>query len=233
MITLYQFSPRWGLPNVSPFCLKLETYLRMAGLPFEIKYVNDTRKAPKSKLPFIKDGNLTIGDTDLIISYLKATYGDTLDNQLTPLQQAQSLAMRRLVEDHLYWIATYSRWIDPPGWAVSKLAFFDLIPKLLRNFVANVVQKNVKKQLYSQGIGRHSRDEIYQLGKDDLKAIAVSLGEQKFFMGDQPTSIDASLYGLLANILFVPVESPLKKAAETWPNLRSYCERMREKYYSP
>lgn len=26
----------WGLPSVSPFCLKLDTYLRMVGLPFDV-----------------------------------------------------------------------------------------------------------------------------------------------------------------------------------------------------
>jgi len=35
MIKLYQFHPAWGLPNPSPFCMKVETYLRMAGLPYE------------------------------------------------------------------------------------------------------------------------------------------------------------------------------------------------------
>lgn len=36
MIKLYQFEPAFGLANASPFCMKLETYLRMADLPFEI-----------------------------------------------------------------------------------------------------------------------------------------------------------------------------------------------------
>jgi len=36
VIKLYQFAPAFGLPNASPFCMKMETYLRMAGLPFEL-----------------------------------------------------------------------------------------------------------------------------------------------------------------------------------------------------
>ncbi len=32
MIVLYQFPPAFGLPNASPFCMKLETWLRMAQL---------------------------------------------------------------------------------------------------------------------------------------------------------------------------------------------------------
>jgi hypothetical protein len=33
MITLYQFPPAWGVLNPSPFCMKVEMYLRMVELP--------------------------------------------------------------------------------------------------------------------------------------------------------------------------------------------------------
>ena len=53
MIKLYQFKPAFGLPNASPFCMKLETYLRMAQLPFVAPKISlgDIGRAPKGKLP--------------------------------------------------------------------------------------------------------------------------------------------------------------------------------------
>ena len=53
MIKLYQFEPAFGLANASPFCMKLETYLRMAALPFEIPCASlrHLQKAPKGKMP--------------------------------------------------------------------------------------------------------------------------------------------------------------------------------------
>lgn len=37
-IILHQFSrPRTGAPSLSPFCLKLETYLRMVDLPYQVE----------------------------------------------------------------------------------------------------------------------------------------------------------------------------------------------------
>ena len=47
VIRVHQFAPALGLPNASPFCMKLETYLRMAGLPFEL--VNEIRKESETK----------------------------------------------------------------------------------------------------------------------------------------------------------------------------------------
>lgn len=36
-IILHQFSrPTNGVPSLSPFCLKMETYLRMADLPYQV-----------------------------------------------------------------------------------------------------------------------------------------------------------------------------------------------------
>jgi glutathione S-transferase len=80
-------------------------------------------------------------------------------------------------------------------------------------------------------VGRHSKEEIYQLGKDDITAIATSLGQQKFFFGEQPSSIDAVLYGFLANIITPPINSPLKQHTMSYSNLVEHCERMKQKYY--
>lgn len=36
-IILHQFSrPKSGAPSLSPFCLKMETYLRMVDLPYQV-----------------------------------------------------------------------------------------------------------------------------------------------------------------------------------------------------
>jgi glutathione S-transferase len=75
MIKLYQFNPAFGLPNPSPFCMKLKTYLRMTRIPFEIVPNASLAMAPKGKMPYIEDQGRVIGDSGLIIDYLKATYG--------------------------------------------------------------------------------------------------------------------------------------------------------------
>ena len=71
MIQLHQYPPMFGIPNPSPFCLKLETWLRMAKLPYEVVRVVDPRKDPKGKVPWIEDQGRTIADSAFIIDYLK------------------------------------------------------------------------------------------------------------------------------------------------------------------
>jgi glutathione S-transferase len=132
MIKLVQFAPAFGLPNASPFCMKMATCLRMAGLPFELVNSGDVMKAPKRKLPCIDDAGAIVADTSFIIDHLKARYGNPLDAALSPLELAQPTAFQRLIEENLYWAVVQSRWAESAGWAKTRVAFFGAMPAPLR-----------------------------------------------------------------------------------------------------
>lgn len=65
MITLYGFGPAFGLPDPSPFVIKVEALLKMAGLAFRTD-TTGFRKAPKRKLPYIDDDGTLIADSTFI-----------------------------------------------------------------------------------------------------------------------------------------------------------------------
>jgi glutathione S-transferase len=231
MIKLYQFAPAFGLPNASNFCLKLETYLRMAEIPFESVYSTDMGKAPKGKMPYIVDGDKKIGDSNFIIDYLKQTYGDSLDAHLTASERAISLAMHRLIEENLYWVMVHNRWIEADNWETTKAIFFSELPPIIKSIVPNMLRKNNQKKLQGHGMGKHSSEEIYAIGIADLIALSDFLADKLFFFGNKPTSLDASAYGILANILWAPFDSPIKNKAQQLNNIVAYCDRMRDRYY--
>jgi glutathione S-transferase len=228
MLTLFQFPTYWGMPNISPFCLKLETYLRLASVPYEVKYTTNMRRTPKGKLPFIKDATETLSDTSVIIQYLKQKYGDPLDKQLTITQRAQGIALQRLLEEHLYFAMTYSRWVDPNFYPGFTGAIFEKIPTIAKLFVPALVRRQVRKQLWEQGVGRLTPEEIYQFGKQDIDACADTLGTKTFLFGEKPSSYDAMLYAFLEEILVPPVPSPLQQSVKQRPELVAFCVRMRK-----
>lgn len=51
-------------------------------------------------------------------------------------------------------------------------------------------------------------------------------------MGASATHVDAVVYGLLANIAHVPIESPIKDAINGRKNLVGYLDRIRERYFA-
>jgi glutathione S-transferase len=232
MVTLYQFKPAWDLPSLSPFCMKVEVYLRMAGLNYKTIHLNTPRTGPKHKLPYIEDDHKIISDSAFILDYLKNTYGDNIDNWLTPEDQALSLAMRRLIEEHLYWAILYSRWIYPAGFkTMTNLIFTNIQAPISKFIYPRVLKRYFSKQLWAQGLGRHSENEVFQIGMSDIDALSNLLGRQSYFLGDKPSSLDATAYAFLANIIGVPIESPLKRHALQIHNLNAYCERMKTKYF--
>ncbi len=226
MIKLYQFPPVFGR-NVSPFTLKLETWLRLAGLPYQVVAIRNPGQGPKGKLPFIEDDDGSfIADSSLIIEHLSRSRGIDLDAGLDGRQRAQALALQRLLEDHLYFVLVWSRWVDPEGWQSFGPALLGSIPPPFRQLAAVIVRKRIRSALYAQGLGRHQRHDIYAMGEADLAALAGLLGEQPYFVAARPTTIDATAYGVLANILLVPVESELKRSAATFANLVAWTEAM-------
>jgi len=231
MIKLHQFAPVWDIPNLSPFCVKVETYLRMAGLPYEVVAAIPPQ-GPKGKLPFIEDGGRRIADSRFILAYLKQTYGDTVDAHLTASEQAAASAMQRLIEDDLFWAFLFARWGKrDQNWVENKRAIFGALPPVVRTVAPIFVRRQLLRALRGQGMGRHTEAEIYQLGQQDLSTLSDFLGDKPWFMGSRPTSLDASAFGMLANILWCPIESPLKAHLGTLANLVAFSERLRELYY--
>jgi glutathione S-transferase len=231
MIVLHQFPAPPALPNYSPFCMKVETYLRMTALPYRVKSTLPS-KAPKKKLPYITDDGATVADSVLIIEYLKKKYGDPLDAGLSDAQRAQMQALRCLLEEHLYFCALHDRWVVEANFPVVRDAFLGFMPRLMRKFVGNMVRKTMRKTSYRQGIGRHSDAEIYAFGIADLAALTELLADKPYFFGNEPASIDASAYAMLVNLLWGPVDSPLTRYAGSQPTLVAYCERIKKRYYA-
>jgi len=231
MLILYQLERTWGIPNLSHFCCKTETYLRMAGIKYTVRPTLPLF-APKGKLPYIEDGTFKLADSRFIIRHLKTKYHD-LDQELSPTELAHSLAMQRLLEEHLFWATMYSRWqYTDANWQVNKKAIFSVLPPIVRDFAAIFYRRRIQRQILGHGTGRHSADEIFELGMQDIDALSAYLGDKSYFMGDKPTGLDASAFGFLINTLGCPIESPLKEHALSKANLRNYVNRIKLQYYA-
>ena len=187
--------------------------------------------APKGKLPYIEDSGRSIGDSRFIITYLKSSYKD-LDKALNNAELAISVAMQRLLEEHLFWAALYSRWqYTDENWQINKQAIFGGLPPVIKDIVAHRTRRKIQRQIYGHGTGRHQPDEIFALGKQDIDALSATLDNKKYFLGDQPTTLDASAFGLLINIIGCPIESPLKEYGLAKKNLIEYADRIKHEFY--
>ncbi len=234
MIELYNFGPRGKICDPSPFCVKVETYLRMTGLPFETHSSPDNlRKSPKDKLPFIRDDGQTIADSSFIIRHLEQKHDHMLDGHLTDAQKATAHGLIKMIDENLYWTMVHARWILDHNWVIIRQMFFGNLPFPLKLFVPNMVRKNVLKGMKGHGIGRHSNDEITEIGTWDLKALSDALGDKEYFFGDRPSSLDAAAYGILSQmVLSDTFTAPIFDAARKHDNLVAFTNRICDKYFA-
>lgn len=235
-IRLHKFGAKWGIADPSPFCLKVESFLKEANIPYESVPFDPMRtfsRAPKRKLPFIEDEDGTrIGDSTLIIDWLSREHGLDADAPLGSQQRVISLAFRRMLDEHFYWVGVYFRWIDEPGWAVVRETFFSSVPWAVRPLIATVQRRKFAAALKAQGTGRHSRDEICRLGNDDMEALSRLLADDTwFFAAPRPTLLDIWAHAFVAQIIVPPIESPLKQATLRLGNLTDHFERLQARLY--
>src|SRR5262245_13537351 len=158
-IRLFQFPRRFFVPNLSPFCSKLETWLRIADIPYDVVDTPNPRKSPKGKLPFIEDAGQQIGDTSHIIAHLKKTRGIDPDAHLSAAQQATALLVQLTLEEHYAFVILYTHFIREQGWQQTHVTF-DAVPAPVRPLVARMVRRQMRKILWVQGILRHSDQDI-------------------------------------------------------------------------
>jgi glutathione S-transferase len=229
MIQLYQFPSRPEILNLSPFCMKVELYLKMAKIPYQTVSIRNPAKAPKGKVPFIIDEGKKIADSAIIIDYLEHKYNQPLDAHLTLAQQAEKILIQRLLDEHFAWILTYSRWVDENYNSTALDMFFGKKRGLLMRLIAKKVQAKMVKSCFNQGIGRHSAEEVYQFGMEDLIALDRILEHRTYGLGEQVSSVDACIYAHLANIVEIDLDTPLRQQALQLPHLMAYVSRMKLK----
>jgi glutathione S-transferase len=207
--------------------VKVESYLRMRGIPFMSVTELNPRRGPKGKMPVIDHEGTIVPDSGFIVEYLMRRYGPGPDGRLSMHDRGAAHAYRRLVEESLYWTILHSRWVDERGWRCIQRDFAPLFPWRSGRLALRLIRRELLRQAWSQGSGRHSSDEIYGQAAQDLESLAEYLGEKEFFTGSEPVSFDATFFAFLATILAAPYETPLQRATRSHPNLVSYCARMR------
>ena len=65
MIKLFQFPNAKDFPNYSPFCAKLEAYLKFSGLEYESIATMNLKNSPTKTLNYKESNNLGLKDTSL------------------------------------------------------------------------------------------------------------------------------------------------------------------------
>jgi glutathione S-transferase len=222
MLTLYSYPELFGVADNNGYGLKVFAFLRLTGVPFVHEHIFDASEAPRGQLPYIVDDGETIGDSEAIIAHLIRKYRLTMDAALSPAERMTDHLISRML-DNLYWVMSYSRWKDDRYFPAFRDAFMTQHSRVDAAGLDKARKYN-EQRYYFQGIGRYAPDAAYARGLADLKVLSDLIPANGYVHGAKPTSIDAGIYGFIANIHFFPIETPLKAFVTAHPNLVRHCE---------
>ena len=133
-----------------------------------------------------------------------------------------------MIEEHIWWVMARERWWAPenPYWDTPGLL------KELDQASYEEARDDSRRKCMEHGVGAFTDDEIDKRGREDLEALAIFLGDDSYVLGDQPTSVDATVYSFLWQIMNGPYSSALRSAALERDNLVGYVKRITEKWFA-
>ena len=224
-VILHQFPPSKDVPSPSLFCLKVETFLRLHKIPYENHY--GAKPGKKGKLPWIEYQGDKIADSGFIFDYLNNKFELNIDNEFTDEQKALGSVICCAVQEKLYFALMYNRWIV--NYQELKKIQKQQQSGLTFAISLKMQQNKIVKHLDGQGMGRHNKDEVYQMAHNDIKAISTLLGDKEFILGDKPSSYDCAVFALFAQCIWNGIDESLASnfIKENASNIIAYCERMK------
>jgi len=222
MLTLYSYPKLFGVADNNGYGLKVFAFLKLAAVPFVHEHIFDASAAPRGQLLYVVDDGETIGDSETIIVHLIGKYRLTIDAALSRAERNTDHLVTRMLDD-LYWVMSYSRWKDDRYFPAFRDAFMAQHSRLDAAGLDRAREYNAQRY-YFQGIGRYPPDQAYARGIADLKVLADLVPASGYVHGAKPTSIDAGIYGFVANIHYYPIPTPLKAFVSAHPNLVRHCE---------
>ena len=156
-------------------------------------------------MPWITHKGKHISDSQAIIEYINDEFKiDDMNGHLSDTQKYISLSYRLMMEDALYFIINYRRYIDVNAKGVRNHVFYlgswlgnkGLMVKMIKNSFV----KYIEKQLFAQGISRYTVDGVYKRGDQIILSIMGYMGNNKYFFGDKISEIDIIIYAFLSGM---------------------------------
>uniref|UniRef100_A0A915CAR1 GST C-terminal domain-containing protein n=2 Tax=Parascaris univalens TaxID=6257 RepID=A0A915CAR1_PARUN len=225
VVYLYQFKRLAVVPNLSPFCLKVEAWLRANNIKYEI-CDSWMQRSKEGLLPFVELNGEQIADSQLIIARLQKHF--SLDDGLKGTERGAARAVDRMLDGSTFYALLYSKVLENATKLVSRDVSGLHIPTFLLPLVAALFAQKMRKRLMAEGMARHEREDIVAILRRDVQAVDDLLGDKKFLFGDKLTTPDFSVFGHLATTYYLPYNQPITDLLNNdFPRVKDYIERIK------
>lgn len=229
VVYLAQFPCVPYIRSISPFCLKLETWLRMHKIRYESVYT--LKFGPKGQIPYVEFNGEQIPDSAIIIDKLSKHFNVNDNDGIDKEQLAFAHSMSVMVENRTAIAGFFWRYGRNMKLFVNALCLNTYPAKSLK-FWTFFQPMGTRFKTVCHGLGKHEDQEIAEFSFQDLKAISDALGDKLFFLGATPKQVDCVLFGNLVQFIYNPLPFPQKEfISRECKNLGPYVDRLRDHFF--
>ncbi|XGW17127.1 hypothetical protein V3C99_002049 [Haemonchus contortus] len=229
-VYLYQFPRSKTIPNLSPYCLKVETFLKINKIPYEVCPLKMGRSR-YGLLPFIELNGEHIADSEIIIDRLKDHF--KVKPLASPRDEAIARTIEKTVQHHTAPVVYRFKMVEDPndGFCSTVLQVIGC-PAVLQSTVlplaAWFMRLKVSRRI-AAAIGQFPIEEFKNFLRKDLDTYRDLLDDKKFLFGDEVSSADCAVFSQLGAVLYIPPNNYVKEVLrEKYPELTNYCDRVRD-----
>ncbi|CAG9828051.1 unnamed protein product [Diabrotica balteata] len=233
---LIVFDGDFSLPSIDPESIKSILYTAVAGVPVEVRLFNNLKNCTLYTAPTFVHKNLKFKTFSDIVLYLKTLHFN-LDRNLTPKEASESLALTNLVQSKLRPLLEYYYWIDVRNtFELTNIWFMRSLPipfnyiytRRFRDRAVDLLESLHPTETNFDLI----KEYVQRAATECLSNLATRLGNEDYFYGNSPTTIDVLVYSYIAPLLKVPFPSnEIKNVLSMWPNLANLIKRIDDQYF--
>ncbi|KAJ8298871.1 hypothetical protein KUTeg_022931, partial [Tegillarca granosa] len=174
IVILHQIERGPFAPSYVPFAVKLETYLRMANLPY--MNVHSYEMSPKGKMPWIEYNGEIVSDSQFCIEFLNKKFDKDLNKHLSLENKAIGRAFQKMT------MMLFRLNFDDD----MKMMSLENMSRFLKWWSHRYYCRWNLRNAKAHGIGRHSKQEVHSIMMADLKALSdfLALIEKCFIFSE-------------------------------------------------
>jgi hypothetical protein len=200
-LVFYQWQPEWDLPSFDANCLTFLTLMKFSKLEFSLLNCNNPAVSPSKRLPFLRKGNTLFSRDEEIINLCKS-FG-TL-RSLASKEEIIYRVFKNLILNKIFIVMLYYAWKNEINYRKITWPLYSKFYVFPLNYwLPYKIKKRVLEFLDGRFSGYGEGDFLREV-VEAFQTLSSFLAEKKFFFGDQPTELDAFVFGYLQVILKTP-----------------------------
>ncbi|CAM9600857.1 unnamed protein product [Pylaiella littoralis] len=222
VMVVVQLRPAW----------EIQAYLRFAGLPYRVENARYAGSAATGLYPALMDGQFAL-PADGAAGHVARRRKD-LDSALSSVQKAESQAFSMLVREGLQPLLRVMRYRGGEG-EIRETVHPPMLKAMswpLTWWSPAAEGRRSKQESTVRGLDGLSKAELIERVKGMYAALDLRLGksEEAFFFGPSPTSLDACVFGHLAEAWTI---AGLLEILPAFDNLSRFFRRVCDEYFRP